>query len=141
MPLIRYRIGDLGVLSAENRCECGRTFSLLESVQGRDTDVVVTPDGNRLIVHFFTGILENFPEIDSFQVVQEKMESIVLRVVTTTAFSKPLSDRIIKSLQEKGATALRIDVEPVLEIPVPPSGKRRFVINRMPRSERLALTL
>jgi phenylacetate-coenzyme A ligase PaaK-like adenylate-forming protein len=139
MPIIRYRIGDIGVLAGNRTCKCGRGFDLMESVQGRDTDVVFTPEGNRLIVHFFTGILENFPEIDCFQVVQENRESILVRIVPTGSFSKELSDRIVASLYDKGATSLRIDVESVSEIPVPPSGKRRFVINRVPKSERFAV--
>ncbi len=42
----------------------------MQSIQGRSADIVTTPSGNRLIVHFFTGVLEHFSEVDSFQVVQ-----------------------------------------------------------------------
>ncbi len=37
MPIIRYRLGDLGVLSDEI-CSCGRTLPLLRSVEGRTVD-------------------------------------------------------------------------------------------------------
>ncbi|HET9228538.1 MAG TPA: phenylacetate--CoA ligase family protein, partial [Thermoanaerobaculia bacterium] len=129
MPLIRYRVGDLGVMS-DSPCPCGRGFATMESIQGRDTDVVVTPLGNRLIVHFFTGILNHFPEIESFQVTQENREAILVRVVPTDGFSKETADRIVAALKAKGAD-LEIEVEPVKEIPVAPSGKRRFVISRI----------
>src|SRR5262249_27147324 len=128
-PLIRYRVGDVGIAGNGRRCSCGRGYDLMGSIQGRDTDVVITPAGNRLIVHFFTGILEHFSEIESFQVVQESMESMVIRIVPTQQFSEESSDRIVAALQEKGATGLRIKIELVNQIPLTPGGKRRFVIS------------
>lgn len=127
MPLIRYRVGDLGVMSADP-CPCGRGFHTMESIQGRDTDVVVTPSGNRLIVHFFTGILNHFPEVESFQVTQDSPEAILVRVVPANGFSKETAGRIVSVLRAKGAD-LEIAVEAVEEIPVAPSGKRRFVVS------------
>ncbi len=157
MPLIRYRIGDVGVaeLNAELMsfqterqgqasqslppvqeaiCPCGRGFFRIGSIQGRDTDIVVTPSGNRLIVHFFTGLLEHFPEIDTFQVVQENPASITLRIVPFDKLHDQLCDRITaiaQRLKEKGAEELEISIELVPEIPLPPSGKRRFVISNV----------
>jgi phenylacetate-coenzyme A ligase PaaK-like adenylate-forming protein len=133
MPLIRYRIGDIGVSGDSRICECGRGFEMMESVQGRDTDIVVTPDGNRLIVQFFVGVLEHFSEIDMFQVVQEKVDSMLIKVVPTKGFTKELENTIVRQLQEKGAR-LRIDIETVKEIPVSPSGKRRFIISDVLKS-------
>jgi phenylacetate-CoA ligase len=130
MPLIRYQVGDIGVRGDGRRCECGRGFQVMESIQGRDTDVVVTPSGNRLIVHFFTGICEHFPEIESFQVVQEKLDSIMLRIVPTKHYSEDSTTKIIAALRAKGAD-LRIEVELVSEIPTASSGKRRFVISKV----------
>ncbi len=135
MPLIRYRIGDVGMSCGETICECGREFDLLQSIQGRETDAVLTPHGNRLIVHFFTGILEHFPEVDSFQVVQETIDSMLIRIVPSTKFTKDLETRIVRSLQEKGAMGIRIDIKTVDEIPISPTGKRRFVISHVSKSD------
>jgi phenylacetate-coenzyme A ligase PaaK-like adenylate-forming protein len=135
MPLIRYKVGDVGIAGESHVCRCGRGYDVMQSIQGRDTDVVLTPSGNRLIVHFFTGILEYFEEIDSFQVVQEDPSSIILRVVPAGEFSNETRQRVIDALRRKGAD-LHIELELVKEIPLPPSGKRRFVINKLssPRS-------
>ena len=130
MPLIRYQIGDVGVMGNGQLCRCGRGYEIMESIDGRDTDIVLTPAGNHLIVHFFTGILEHFAEVESFQVVQEEIESIVLRIVPSKEFSNDTAARIVSTLQEKGARGVRIDVELVDVIPLAPSGKRRFVIAR-----------
>lgn len=131
MPLLRYRVGDVGTLEAPlERCACGRGFALLRAVQGRDTDIVVTPTGNRLIVHYFTGILEHFREIDEFQVVQEVPGSIRVRVVPAAGFGTETEVRIGEALRA-GAPELRVEVEAVEAIPLTPGGKRRFVISRV----------
>jgi len=130
MPLIRYKVGDVGIAGDKSVCRCGRGYELMQSIEGRNTDVVLTPSGNRLIVHFFTGILEYFEEIESFQIVQDYPGSIILRVVPSGEFSNKTRQRVIEALREKGAD-LEIIVEVVNEIPFSPGGKRRFVINNL----------
>ena len=131
MPFVRYRIGDVGRSGRSRRCDCGRGFEVMESIEGRETDIVVTPSGNRLIVHFFTGLLEYYTAIESFQVVQETIDAIVLRLVPRSPISPELQARIVADLQDHGARDLRIDVEIVGEIPVASTGKRRFVIGKV----------
>jgi phenylacetate-CoA ligase len=131
MPLIRYRMGDVGIEAGIQMCKCARGFSKMESIQGRDTDVVITPSGNRLIVHFFTGILEYFSEIEAFQVLQDEPGSMVLRLVPTKGFSKAVAARIVAELKQKGASDMEVEIELVTEIPLPPSGKRRFVTSKL----------
>jgi phenylacetate-CoA ligase len=128
MPFVRYRLGDVGVRGRHGGCTCGRGYDTMQSIEGRRTDVIVTPSGNRLIVHFFTGILEYFSEIEHFQVVQTDADTMVVKIVPTEQFSADSPQRIIEALREKGAD-IGIQVEPVKDIPVPASGKRRFVIN------------
>jgi phenylacetate-CoA ligase len=133
-PLVRYKVGDVGVKGQEQSCSCGRGFHLMESIQGRDTDIIITPSGNRLIVHFFTGILEHFSEIDSFQVVQETLESIILRVVPRKNFSKQVSDKAVSKLKEMGASDMNIIVELVEDIPLSSAAKRQFVVSKLGKS-------
>ena len=128
MPLIRYRVGDVAISGGERNCPCGRAFAVMESIEGRDTDVILTPSGNRLIVHFFTGILEFFSEIDAFQVIQHEADSMVVRIVPTKSVGTEVRESIISTLKERGASDMTIMLDFVDEIPVPPSGKRRFVI-------------
>ena len=47
MPLIRYQVGDVGVLS-ERQCACGRGLPLLEQLEGREADYVITADGTMI---------------------------------------------------------------------------------------------
>lgn len=136
-PLIRYRVGDVGVSGGMAICSCGRQFDTMQAIQGRDTDVIITPRGNRLIVHFFTGLLEHFSEIETFQVVQEQPDSILLRVVVTPAFSPETAQRVTDTLHSHGADGLAIQIEPVPALPLTPAGKRRFVINKLSHGEQV----
>src|SRR5262249_18305868 len=44
MPILRYQVGDVAVVS-DRRCDCGRGLPLLERLEGREADYVVTPAG------------------------------------------------------------------------------------------------
>lgn len=131
MPLIRYRVGDTGVSAGQRVCDCGRGFEMMESVEGRDTDIIVTPAGNRLIVHFFTGLIEHFREVKSFQVVQREPDSILLRIAPAADYTPEIGEQIVRQLKEKGADCT-IQVELVDNIPLTSGGKRRFVISELP---------
>ncbi len=130
MPLIRYQVGDVATAGLDKKCSCGRAWELLESIQGRSADAIFTPSGNRLIVHFFTGALEHFPEIDQFQVVQEQPDAITLRILPTAAWSIQSEPAIITALEKRGV-GLDVRIERVSAIPLTPGGKRRFVISNL----------
>ena len=131
MPLIRYEVGDVGVPGGGERCSCGRGLPMMKSIDGRTTDVVVTPAGNRLIVHFFTGILEYFREIDTFQVVQETVEDLVVRIVPTKEWRSESEESIRAALVKQGISGMKVHIETVKEIPLTPGGKRRFIISKV----------
>jgi len=130
MPLIRYKVGDMATSGLGKRCPCGRAWEMLESIQGRSADAIVTPGGNRLIVHFFTGVLEHFGEIDQFQVVQEGPDAIIVRILPTAAWTSRSESAIIAALQQKGV-GVDVRIERVNELPLTPGGKRRFVISHL----------
>lgn len=131
MPLIRYRVGDIGVKSTDETCPCGRGFELLAKVEGRDTDVVVTPRGNRLIVHFFTGIFEYYKSIDTFKVVQEERDRITVFLVPRADFLPEHWESLKAEILAKGDPEMKIDVKIVGVIPLEKSNKRRFVVSRL----------
>src|SRR5262249_8028755 len=56
MPLLRYQVGDVAV-ATDRLCPCGRGLPLLERIEGREADYVVTPSG-RLISGI--SLTENF---------------------------------------------------------------------------------
>ena len=48
MPLIRYRTGDVATLRKHGGCPCGRSRPVIDELDGRIEDYVVTPDGRRI---------------------------------------------------------------------------------------------
>ena len=89
MPLIRYKIGDLGILgNKKSSCGCGRSFPVLKKLIGRDTDIIYTNSGKPLVVHFFTGIFEHFEEIEQFQIIQKKSDPFIINYIPSKKFKK-----------------------------------------------------
>jgi phenylacetate-CoA ligase len=127
MPFIRYRVGDLGIEGDQNQCPCGRELRTMTEVLGRSPDRVVTPDGNHLIVHFFTGIFEHVREILQFQVVQDEQDHLLIKIVPAAGYSDDVERFVVKRLKAIGAESMRIDFKIVKKIPLTESGKRRFV--------------
>jgi phenylacetate-CoA ligase len=134
MPLIRYKVGDIGRKSPDESCPCGRGLEMLAKIEGRDTDVIVTPNGNRLIVHFFTGIFEYYQSVDTFKVIQEKPGEIIVELVPMPDFQEAHWSKIKAEILAKGDPDLKIELKVVKEIPLEKSYKRRFVISRINNS-------
>lgn len=131
MPLIRYRVGDLGRMSTEDFCKCGRGFENLEKIEGRDTDFVYTPSGNKLIVHFFTGIFEYYPEIKQFRVVQNEIDKIEIMIIPQNIIKSTVLSKIKNEIFEKAGDKFEIAFKIVDHIDDKVNGKRRFVISSL----------
>jgi phenylacetate-CoA ligase len=131
MPLIRYKVGDVGRMPEEIHCPCGRGFEILASIDGRDSDFIYTPNGNKLIVHFFTGIFEYYTEIDDFMVIQERIDCIRILLVINAKFNETVIERLKKQISEKGDKDLDIEFEIVNTLEYPKTGKRKFVMSKI----------
>ena len=131
MPLIRYKVGDIARKSTDQSCPCGRGLEMLAKIEGRDTDVIVTPNGNRLIVHFFTGILEYYQSVDTFKVIQEKLDEIIIQIVPRPDFQEAHWEQIKDEILQKGDPSLKIELKIVENIPLEISNKRRFIVSRI----------
>jgi len=129
MPLIRYKIGDVGRMCVEELCSCGRGFDILEKIEGRDSDIIRTPNGNKLIVHFFTGIFEYYPQIAKFRVYQGRVEELDIQIVFQPDADRTILESIRKEILEKGDKDLKINFKLVDTIEDGKNGKRRFVLS------------
>ncbi|MBA4063456.1 MAG: capsule biosynthesis protein CapK [Isosphaera sp.] len=140
MPLIRYRVGDV-VAPSDRRCRCGRGLPLIERVEGRDADYLVTPDG-RLISGI--SLTENFalhiPGTAQVQLVQESLTHVRIRLVADDGFGPDSRRRIGKLVAETFGPGVRHDVEVVDAIPQEASGKYRFCISKVTRDQPEAVT-
>jgi phenylacetate-CoA ligase len=131
MPLIRYRVGDVGSRSARLRCACGRTLPLIGPVEGRTSDIIVTPAGNQLVVHFFTSLFGKLRTVRNFQVREEKAGKLHILIEPTPDFRQEDWHWLRDQIQRRGDPALQLSMEIVSEIPAEASGKRRFIMSRL----------
>jgi len=131
MPFIRYKIGDLGEPSDEE-CSCGRGLPLMKSVHGRTTDIIVASNGNCLSV-FDTPLCE-MPHIRQYQIIQEKHDELIIRIVKGPNYTEKDTERIINTLKQYLGNDVNLHIDFLSFIPNSKSGKRKFVISKVPAS-------
>jgi phenylacetate-CoA ligase len=136
MPLIRFYLGDIAIRPKNPQpCACGRNFPLLEKIVGRDTDLVKTPSGKILIVHFFTGIWEYFQEIYQFRVIQHQLDRFEIEYIPDPSTFKPeVLSRIHQIMNEKAGEVLQITFKQVDQIPATKSGKPQIILSTLEKS-------
>jgi phenylacetate-CoA ligase len=76
MPLIRYKLGDVGIIS-KDPCKCGFNGLSLVQIKGRADDIIVTSKGKSVPpVRFYT-LFEKHPNVNMFQIVQQSDQEII----------------------------------------------------------------
>ena len=128
MPFIRYEIGDLAV-PKEGHCPCGRGFNLLDRIEGRVHDLIRLPDGRSVAGEFFPHLFKDY-DIKRFQVVQESLDYVVIKIVPGNAFEDK-SLQSIETVLARFFPGVHFNIVFVTEIAPGPSGKYRFTISHV----------
>jgi phenylacetate-CoA ligase len=127
MPLVRYRIGDIGSWAA-GRCPCGRGLPRLERVAGRVTDFLVGDDG-RLVsgVYLATYVVAGRPGLGQVQVRQHEKGAVVFRLRPGRDFDPESDlDYLRTTTRQYLGAGARVAAEVVESLPAEPSGKFLF---------------
>lgn len=130
MPFIRYRIGDIGMLSDE-LCPCGNELPVLADLFGRSTATFRTRTGTLIHGGYFTQRFYNVTGVNQFQLIQETLRHCVLKLVIDKQWTEETRRYLVQSIQEVLGGDVVVTVEFVKEIPLPTSGKREFTISRV----------
>lgn len=80
MPFIRYNLHDIGSYS-EKHCSCSRTFPLLNKIDGRANDYMVTEDGRKLSFFNIAYFDKLAPNVREYQIVQEDFNRFNIFIV------------------------------------------------------------
>lgn len=128
MPLIRYSMGDLGKPSNED-CSCGRGLPMLKSLEGRVTDIIVTPSGKFLSSSAMIPFMER--DIEQFQIVKRTENLLLIRIVKGPTYVEKDTEIIVGFLK-KHVDDMEIKVEFVDNIPPAESGKSVNMISEVP---------
>ena len=129
-PFVRYRTGDIGVLSAAS-CPCGRGLPLLSELQGRTTDFVVAADGTVLHGLALIYILRDLPGIERFKVTQETRTRTRVELVPDGRFEAGVVPVIIEGFRRRLGAEVEVEVQTVTAIAPEPSGKYRYIVSRV----------
>jgi len=128
MPFIRYKIEDVCIPS-DKKCSCGRTQPLIEKIEGRVADFMLTPAGELIsgisLTDHFAG---HIPGITQMQIVQEKMDLLTLNIVRNERFGEDSKEKISHLVKDFFGEQMRFQYEFMEEIPKGPTGKYRFTI-------------
>ena len=129
-PFVRYRTGDIGLLS-DKTCACGRGLPVLEDVQGRTTDFVVARDGT--VMHGLALIytLRDLPGVERFRIEQVSIDQTLVQVVAGPAFERASEERIVRDFKARLGEAVDVRVDRVAAIASEASGKFRYVVSRV----------
>lgn len=131
MPFIRYNLGDVGYMSADS-CSCGRTLPLLGAIEGRTGDFFTAKTGTLIHGEYFTHLFYGVPEIKQFQMVQNTLESIDLKIVKSDLFrDEDILSPIVIKIKEMLGEQSKVNIIYLDEIPKPASGKSIFTISHV----------
>jgi len=129
MPFVRYLIGDRGVLSTAE-CTCGRGFPLLDQVTGRTMDIVRTPEGHLVSGVWFNHTMLAIREVKRFQVVQDHVDEITMRIIPAEGYGKQVESQIERALRNALGDRIGIRFDVVDEVELSRSGKYRVIVSR-----------
>lgn len=139
MPLIRYRVGDMGapILGV---CDCGRGLPLMNVSVAKESDVFQLADGKIFSSEIFDyinlAVLKNYPtSILQFRVEQKKMGVFEVEVVIgADALGK--GEKLFKDIMaEQLGGNIQIDMKRVPYIEREPSGKLRYFISEVNKND------
>ena len=127
MPFINYFAGDRAVAGAP--CPCGRGLPTLARLEGRESELIRTPQGREVsagaLGQLLTFVIGIIPYVWEYQAIQTAPDAVTLRIVPTPRFTSEFGARIRRELES--FLGVGVTVEPVDRIPLEPSGKRLII--------------
>ncbi len=138
MPLIRYRIGDIGSLMP-GPCACGRALPLMSMQAGRISDFLVSPHDRSYVsgaslCHY---LIAEGPGVGQVQLLQKSIDELTIRIVRDRAAATDERHHFEAVIREIFRGKMRVRYEVVESIPREPSGKYMFckcLLNQESRS-------
>lgn len=131
MPLIRYQTGDVGIPS-DRDCDCGRGLPLMEQLEGRVNDMIITPEGKYVTGSFIPYLFKNIQELAEYQVIQKSKTNLLIYIVHSAHSMSEILSEIEQKIKKFISENMTIEFRIVESIPRLRSNKRRLVISKIP---------
>jgi phenylacetate-CoA ligase len=133
MPFIRYRTGDSGALSSQP-CSCGRALPLLDRIEGRKSDFIVTPDGRVMHGLSLIYVLRNIAGVEQFRITQKALDEFQLELVTGSGFNRESESLIRNEFEQRMRAPVTVRINYSSAMPVSSNGKFRYVVSELGES-------
>jgi len=131
-PFIRYKTGDVGILTHQ-KCKCGREFILLKGIEGRLQEIIVTKEKRHIPLTGFYGLVAKFSKnVRDCQIIQEIEGEIILNIVKDKGYTNKDEDLIIKNFKNRFGSEINLIIQYVDNIPRTSGGKLKFLIQKLP---------
>jgi phenylacetate-CoA ligase len=110
---------------------------LLERLDGRANDCIVSPDSRVINSLALVYPLREVEGIEQFRIYQHRVDRFHLEIVKSDKFREDSVDRIRWSWSQLLRAPIELTVEYLPRLPVGPSGKFRHVISELPLGQSL----
>ena len=129
-PLLRYKIGDVGVSSAD-KCPCGSPLPLMSKLFGRDRDILTAQDGSAKPGYLFVEVFNKNYIPGKFQVVQERNDYVLVKAVRQDGYQQSHETLIKEKFKQILGDKVQVDMKYVDSIPREKSGKYKYVHSKV----------
>ena len=133
-PIIRYELGDVGALS-DGTCTCGINLPLLEKINGRTSDFVLTNTGKKIHSEFFSylnrELLNRGYILNEFKIAQRKKNELTVYLLENEDLNKKIIPLISSIIKKHIDASIAVRFETVEKIDLEKSGKKRYFLNEI----------
>ena len=135
MPLIRYRVGDIGSPLA-GTCDCGRNLPLMEVSVAKESDIIHLANRESYmsgdLLYINKSVMQAYPSsILQFRVTQKTIASFEIEVVPGTGKVEKGEQLFEQLLKKQLGKNIQIHFKRVSSIEREPSGKLRYFISEI----------
>lgn len=131
LPLIRYDVGDIGVLSDE-QCPCGRSLRVLASLEGRTQDMLRSRSGRSLPAIFFSSQFRALAGLKAYQLIQKSWDAVDLRYVVGGPGAIGEVEAIAAEITRRLGSEVTVEAHECADIPLTARGKTRLIVGYRP---------
>lgn len=130
MPFVRYRLDDLIRVSASPvACLCGRPHQVIDSLEGRGSDVVISRRGHRYN-HMNCAFHDKFG-LSGMQIVQNELGTLQIRLVQNPFWSESKEAELLDSIKEYTQGEFELQIQYVAKLDKASNGKQRLVVSSL----------
>jgi phenylacetate-CoA ligase len=133
MPLVRYRIGDVGTPLA-GPCTCGRALPMYRVTEGRRDDVIELADGRRVGPRTLAPRIEDLRGFRQYRLIQRAPDRFEVLLVGESGAPADLEAQVSSVIAGVLGNGVSIDVHRVPNIELSRRGKLRKIVGLGQRS-------